>query len=268
MPFIGRADYPLISHKFSADPSGLEYNGRLYLYCSNDTDNDTNGGYAMHSISCYSSDDLKNWTDHGEVLQVPRDVSWATYSWAPSVITNNGLFYLYFGNNAAGIGVATSSVPTGPFKDARGSPLINSSTPGAATANQWYFDPCVFIDNNQPYLYFGGADPTNARVILLNTNMTGISGSAIPVTAPNFFEASYMHKRGDIYYFSYSSRPSSGLTIQYATNSNPASGFTFVGDVVPNPPHNAYNNNQQSFFTYHGIWYCAYHNRYVAEQLG
>src|SRR5882724_2085820 len=129
--FVARADYPLISHKFSADPTGLEFNGRLYLYCSNDTDNDTNGGYTMHSITCISSDDLKNWTDHGEVLQVPRDVSWATYSWAPSVVTNNGLFYLYFGNNATGIGVATSSVPTGPFKDARGTYVVNASTPGA-----------------------------------------------------------------------------------------------------------------------------------------
>src|SRR5437870_4127987 len=71
---IARADYPLISHKFSADPTGLEFNGRLYLFCSNDTDNNTNGGYTMHSITCISSDDLKNWTDHGEVLQVPRDV--------------------------------------------------------------------------------------------------------------------------------------------------------------------------------------------------
>src|ERR1035437_7671498 len=67
------ADYPLISHKYSADPTGLEFKGRLYLYCSNHTDNDTNGGYTMHSITCISSDDLKNWTDHCEALQVSRD---------------------------------------------------------------------------------------------------------------------------------------------------------------------------------------------------
>ena len=265
---VVRADYPLVSHKFSADPTGLEYNGRLYLYCSNDTDNDTNGGYTMHSISCYSSDDLKNWTDHGEVLQVPRDVSWATYSWAPSVITNNGLFYLYFANNASGIGVATSSVPTGPFKDAKGTYLVNSSTPGAATANQWYFDPCIFMDGSTPYLYFGGQYPTNARVILLNANLTSVSGSASSMASPNFFEASMMHKRGNTYYFSYSANPSAGLTIQYATNSNPTSGFTFVGNVVPNPPHDDGNNNHHAFFTYLGVWYCAYHNRYLAEQLG
>ena len=262
------ADYPLVSHRYLADPTGLEYNGRLYLYCSSDTDNDPNGGYAMRSITCISSDDLKNWTDHGEVLRAPRDVSWATYSWAPSVITNNGLIYLYFGNGASGIGVATSSVPAGPFKDARGSVLINSSTPGAATANQWYFDPCIFVDGGQRYLYFGGADPTNARVILLNSDLTSVSGSASPMTAPNFFEASHLHKRGGIYYFSYSSRPSAGLKIQYATNSNPTSGLVFQGDVLANPPNNDYNNNHHSFFTFQGNWYVAYHNRYVAQQNG
>jgi hypothetical protein len=48
VPLASRADYPLVSHKFAADPTGLEYNGRIYLYCSNDTDNNTNGGYTMH----------------------------------------------------------------------------------------------------------------------------------------------------------------------------------------------------------------------------
>ncbi len=264
MAFPVLGDYPLIYHKYSADPTGLEYNGRLYLYCSNDTDNNTNGPYSMHSITCISTDDLKNWTDHGEVLQVPQDAAWATYSWAPSVITNNGLFYMYFANNASGIGVATSSVPTGPFKDAKGGYLINSSTPGAFTTNQWYFDPDVFIDSNNVYLYFGGQVPTNARVILLNSNMTSISGSASPMSAQNFFEASYMHKYGNSYYYSYSA----GSTIQYEMSSNPISGFSFAGTVLPNPPYDYFNNNHHSFFTYLGVWYCAYHNRYLATLNG
>jgi len=258
-------DYPLIYHKYSADPTGLEYNGRLYLYCSNDTDNDVNGPYTMHSITCISTDDLKNWTDHGEVFQVPSGASWAVNSWAPSVINNNGMFYLYFANNGGSIGVATNSSPTGPFEDARGSALIDSSTPGAYAPNQWYFDPCVFIDGSQIYLYFGGQFPTNSRVILLNPDMISVSGSATPMTAPNFFEASMMHKRGNTYYFSYSS---SSLTIQYETNSNPTSGFVFVGTVLPNPPFDANNNNHHAFFTYQGVWYCAYHNRYLATQRG
>ena len=28
------ADYPIFTQRYTADPWGLEYNGRLYLYCS------------------------------------------------------------------------------------------------------------------------------------------------------------------------------------------------------------------------------------------
>ncbi|HMP84462.1 MAG TPA: family 43 glycosylhydrolase, partial [Verrucomicrobiota bacterium] len=158
------ADYPVVSHRYAADPTALEYNGRLYLYCSNDDENGTNS-YVMSSITCFSTDDLKNWTDHGEVFRA-NTTSWASLTWAPSAVSNSSRVYLYFANGAGNIGVATSSVPTGPFTDARGSALITGSTPGASTSTQWLFDPGVFIDDNgQAYLYFGGQYPTNSRVI-------------------------------------------------------------------------------------------------------
>jgi arabinoxylan arabinofuranohydrolase len=262
------ADYPIVSQRYAADPTGLEYNGRIYIYCSDDDDN-TGLSYIMNSITCFSTDDLKNWTDHGVVFRVPKNAGWANLSWAPSVITNNGLIYMYFANGATSIGVSTSSVPTGPFVDARRSALITSSTPGAATASQWYFDPCAFIDDNgQPYLYFGGQYPTNARVILLSTSMTNVIGSASPVFATNFFEASYMNKRGGTYYFTYSTTASAGLVIGCETNSNPTNGFVPQGAALPNPPQNVNNNNHASIFSYQGNWYIAYHNRAVALQNG
>ncbi len=265
---VGRADYPVVWQHYAADPTGIEYNGRLYIYCSNDDDNGTNG-YVMHSFTCFSTDDLKNWTDHGVVFQVPLNASWASLSWAPSVVSNRNTLYLYFGNGAANIGVATSSVPTGPFVDARGSALITGSTPGASTSTQWLFDPCAFVDSDgQPYLYFGGQYPTNARVILLNTNMTSASGSAMPVFATNFFEASYMHKRAGTYYFTYSTRPEAGMVIYGETGSSPTNGFVPRGTVLPNPPVNVYNNNHSSIFSYQGNWYIAYHNRALAKLNG
>ena len=74
-----RADYPIVSQRYAADPTGVEFNGRLYLYCSNDDDNGTNG-YVMHSLTCFSTDDLKNWTDHGVVFQTQQNASWASLS--------------------------------------------------------------------------------------------------------------------------------------------------------------------------------------------
>ena len=62
------ADYPIVSQRSLADPGAMVYNGRVYLYCSNDDDNLLVQGYQMKSIVCVSSSDMKNWTDHGEVL--------------------------------------------------------------------------------------------------------------------------------------------------------------------------------------------------------
>jgi hypothetical protein len=219
-----QADYPIVSHHYAADPAAVEFNGRLYVYCSNDDENGTNG-YLMSSITCFSTDDLKNWTDHGVAFRA-NTTSWASLTWAPSAVSNQNKVFLYFANGAGSIGVATSSVPSGPFTDARGSSLINSSTPGAATATQWLFDPCGFVDDGgQAYLYFGGQYPTNARVIQLNANLTSVNGSAAPMFATNFFEASYMHKRNGIYYYTYCNRFEFGAAIYCETNSNPTTGF-------------------------------------------
>ena len=117
------ADYPIMSHRFLADPGSLVYDGRVYLYTSNDDDN--NGGYQMHSVVCVSSSDLKNWTDHGIVFRVPADASWAGNSWAPQAIARQGKIFLYFGNSASGVGVASSTNPTSGFKDAKGGYLVN-----------------------------------------------------------------------------------------------------------------------------------------------
>ena len=262
------ADYPVASQHYAADPTGVEFNGRIYLYCSNDEENYTSS-YTMSSIACFSTDDLKNWTDHGAVFRVPRDASWASLSWAPSAISNNNMVYLYFANGAGSIGVATSSVPVGPFKDARGSALISGSTPGASTSTQWLFDPCAFVDDDgQAYVYFGGQYPTNARVIRLNSNLTSVSGAASPMFATNLFEASYMHKRGGIYYYTYCNRFEFGAAIYCETNSNPTNGFMPSGTVLANPPQNVNNNNHHSIFQYKGNWYIAYHNRAAALQNG
>jgi len=56
-----RADYPIASHRYLADPGSLVSGGRVYLYNSNDDDNTVDGGYTMKSIVCVSSSDLKNY---------------------------------------------------------------------------------------------------------------------------------------------------------------------------------------------------------------
>lgn len=56
------ADGPIFYQRYTADPWGLVYNGRLYLYCSHDRF-EPGMRYNMNDITI-STDDMKNWTDH------------------------------------------------------------------------------------------------------------------------------------------------------------------------------------------------------------
>ncbi|HEY3253433.1 MAG TPA: glycoside hydrolase family 43 protein [Polyangiaceae bacterium] len=261
------ADYPIASHRYLADPGSLVLNGRVYLYNSNDDDN-SGAAYTMHSIVCVSTSDMKNWTDHGIVFQVPANASWANNSWAPQPITRDGTIYLYFGNSASGVGVASSTNPTGTFKDAKGSYLVNGSTPGASGNNSWLFDPGALIDTDGTgYLSFGGNGETNARIIKLGSDLVSVSGSAAMLAPTGFFEASFLFKRKSTYYFAYSSDSAHGLRIDYLSSTSPMSGYTYQGVLAGQPPVND-NNNHASEFEFMGQWYHAYHNRSVAKQAG
>lgn len=52
----------------------MEYNGRVYVYSTNDIIEYDNGGSVIENtygqinqINCISSDDMVNWTDHGAI---------------------------------------------------------------------------------------------------------------------------------------------------------------------------------------------------------
>lgn len=262
------ADYPIFYQRYTADPSGIEANGRLYLYCSHDVYDPNKPGYIMNDITCISTDDMKNWTDHGEVFKAS---GWASLAWAPVVVARNNKYYMYFGNGASAIGVAVSDSPSGPFTDALGRALVNGNTPGVnPPSGFWCFDPGAFVDEDgQAYLYFGGNGEGNTRVIKLNTDMTSIIGSASKIVAPIFFEDSWIHKYNGKYYYSYSTNFSKGAaTIDYMMSDSPMSGFRYVGTVLPNPPSNEGNNNHHTILSYKGSWYIAYHNRALAIANG
>lgn len=228
---------PLVSHKFGADPYHLVYNGRVYMYMTNDTQEwaaRNNGGSkntyaAINTLSVISSSDLVNWTDHGNIAVAGPNgaAKWANNSWAPAVavkkINGKDKFFLYFANNGSSIGVLTADSPTGPWVDPIGKPIVNAQTPGASNGKNWLFDPAVLVDDDgQGYLYFGGGgedgsgssqnenNPKSSRVIKLGANMISTSGSAAVIDAPAIFESSGIHKRNGKYYYSYSSNFGNG----------------------------------------------------------
>lgn len=264
------ANNPIISQKYTADPNAMVYNDRVYVYCSHDDNNMDD--YNIIDYTLISSDDLVNWTDHGEVFRVPRDASWAQRAFAPSCVHRNGKFYLYFPDGGNSIGVAVADKPEGPFVDALGDALINRQMPNCNVP--WLFDPCAFIDDDgQAYLYFGGGDSENGknlRVIKLNEDMISTNGTAVTINAPESFEAAFMHKHDGTYYFSYATTGAS--KIDYLTSSKPMSDFTYKGTAFENPSLNGqninrYNNNHTSIISFKDKWYLFYHDRRLSNEV-
>src|SRR5574344_764562 len=170
---------PLLSNHFCADPTAIEYEGRLYVYGTNDqqefevTKGKSNNTYGkINQLVCMSTDDMVNWTYHG-VINVKAIAPWIWTSWAPSIVSKKQSdgkthFYLYFTNSAAGIGVLTSTSPTGPWRDPLGRALIDGRTPGLGEMSN-IIDPGVAIsdDESEAYLTFGGGDVTTQAVFSL-----------------------------------------------------------------------------------------------------
>ena len=90
--FSGNAN-PLSDFIFVADPTSVEYNGRLYVYGTNDTQQldsvgkDGKNTYQyIHSLVMLSTDDMVNWTYHG-LIEVKVLSPWGIASWAPSIVS-------------------------------------------------------------------------------------------------------------------------------------------------------------------------------------
>jgi len=290
---------PLISHKFGADPYALVYEDRVYLYMTNDIleyDGDgkvkENSYGKINKISVISSDDLMNWTDHGEISVAGSQgaAKWATQSWAPAVahkiIDGKDKFFLYFANNASNIGVLTSDSPIGPWEDPIGKPLISHSTPGVQGVT-WLFDPAVLVDDDgKAYIYFGGGIPeeeyempNTARVMQLGDDMISVEGEAVIIPAPFMFEDSGINKYKDTYYYTYCSnfydgiRPEgspAGGEIAYMTSDSPMGPWKYEGVILKNPGYffGVGGNNHHAIFNFKDNWYIAYHAQTLAKAMG
>ena len=225
---------PLMDYQYGADPWGMSYDGKVYVYMTGDAsyidstgkvvqdyEYDASGNIKdntygqIKTLNILSSADLVNWTNEGAVKVAGANgaAKWAANSWAPAAthktIDGKEKFFLYFANSAGGIGVLTSDSPSGPFVDPIGKALITSSTPGVAGVI-WLFDPAVLIDDDgSAYLYFGGGvgsdtdHPNTARVIKLGDDMISVVGSASSINAPALFEDSGINKINGKYYYSY-----------------------------------------------------------------
>lgn len=67
---------PVIRHKFTADPAAMVYKDKVYLYTGRDQAPPKEARYVMHEWLCFSTPDMKTWTEHPSPLNV-KAFSWA-----------------------------------------------------------------------------------------------------------------------------------------------------------------------------------------------
>jgi len=230
---------PLSALQFCADPTAVVYDGRVYVYGTNDQQQfdegtgfkpESQGGVGndygkINTLVCMSSADLLNWTWHNPI-NVKKVASWTNCSWAPSICSREEAdgqthFYLYFANGASGIGVLTSTSPTGPWKDPLGKVFIGWGQKGMGDIT-WLFDPGVVVDENGTgWLAWGGGGgihknneakganamlDMNTRLAKLNPDMISLNPENITILpAPYHFEASELNIIGGKFVYTYCS---------------------------------------------------------------
>jgi len=289
---------PLYTQRFGADPGVMEYNGRVYVYMTNDViEYDSSGNVVentygqVNKINCISSDDMVNWTDHGAIPVAGSSgiAKWASLSWAPcaahKTINGKEKFFLYFCNGGNGVSVLTADSPTGPWTDPLEHALVTRSTANCSDIT-WLFDPAVFVDDDGTgYLCFGGgvpdgktAMPGTSRIVKLGDDMISLAGTPVTIDAPYLFEDSGINKINGKYYYSYCSNwntggNSYGLTsgaIEYMVADSPLGPYTYGGELFKNQGNffGLYGNNHHSIVELNGQLYLFYHARAVEAAMG
>ncbi len=256
---------PFITTIFTADPSAhvWEADGRMYIYASRDMD-PARGCDLMDHYHVFSSEDMVNWRDEGEILS-SDDVSWGRpeggFMWAPDCAYRDGHYYYYFPhpsgsrwNDTWKIGVAVSDRPDSGFVD-RG--YIEG------LGGDSMIDPCVFADEDgRVYMYYGGgAMPRGGE---MNPDMVSMKEEMRPMEGlVDFHEASWVFKRNGIYYMTYSDNCPGANHLCYAMSANPLGPWDYKGFYLE---PTGCDTSHGSIVEFKGTWYALYHNCDLSHQ--
>jgi beta-xylosidase len=254
---------PFITSIYTADPSAHVWrDGRLYVYPSHDMD-PARGCDLMDRYHVYSTDDMVNWRDEGEILR-SNQVAWGRkeggFMWAPDCAYKNGTYYFYFPhpsgtewNKTWKIGVATSKKPAGDF------------TAGGyieGLSGNAMIDPAVFVDTDgKAYFYYGGGSVCQGGQ--LKDNMIEIDGTMKNMEGlVDFHEAAWVFKRNGTYYLTYADNNPKQNQLRYATSNSPLGPWKYQGVFLG---MTGCDTNHGSVVEYKGKWYIFYHNQSLSN---
>jgi hypothetical protein len=256
------AGNPIIKTIYTADPSAHVWeDGRIYIYASHDID-PPRGCDLMDAYHVFSSDDMVNWLDEGEILN-SDDVAWGRpeggFMWAPDCAYKNGKYYFYYPhpsgsdwNETWKIGVAVSDKPASGFTDQG----YIEGLGGFAM-----IDPCVFVDEDgRGYMYYGGGGRCQAGE--LNEDMVSVKEGMSDVEGlEDFHEAAWVFKRNGLYYLTYADNLEDNNRMRYATSAHPLGPWEYRG-IFLEPT--GCSTTHGSVVEYRGQWYLFYHNQTIS----
>ncbi|MDR2685075.1 MAG: family 43 glycosylhydrolase, partial [Prevotellaceae bacterium] len=266
---------------YTADPSAHVWNingtPTLFVYASHDMEQAA-GCDRMDRYHVFSTVDMVNWTDYGEIMDA-SDVPWhngtfqnnSKFMWAPDCVYKNGKYYFYFphpskneadndwGDNWQ-VGIATSDFPASDFT------ILPQPLSGLNNGSEHQIDPCVFVDDDgQAYIYNGGGGTCfggrlKENMIEVDGNMQSMAGLV------NFHEATWIHKYNGKYYLSYSDNSGGGANngdqLKYAVSDSPLGPWTDKGVFLY---ATGCGTSHGSIVQFNGHWYSFYHTDYISN---
>ncbi len=281
----------LPSWEYIPDAEPYVFNGRVYVYGSHDRFN--GHVYCLNDYVCWSApvEDLSDWRYEGVIYKktddpINPDGSMCLY--APDVTVGpDGRYYLYYVlDHVCIVSVAVCDSPAGKYEFYGYVHYSDGTRLGERDGDQPQFDPGVLTEGDKTYLYTGfcakgDKSRKGPMATVLGPDMLTIVEEPVFI-APSepysegsgyegheFFEAPSIRKKGDTYYFVYSSVVFHELC--YATSKYPTKGFVYGGVIVSNSDLNidTYKpaekpmfygaNNHGSIVEIKDKWYIFYH---------
>jgi len=281
----------LPSWEYIPDAEPYVFDGRVYIYGSHDRFNGY--VYCLNDYVCWSApvDDLSDWRYEGVIYKKtddPLNPDGRMCLYAPDVTVGpDGRYYLYYVlDKVSVVSVAVCDTPAGKYEFYGYVHYPDGTRLGEREGDQPQFDPGVLTEGDRTYLYTGfcpkgDKSRKGPMVTVLGPDMLTIVEEPVFI-APSepyskgsgyegheFFEAPSIRKRGDTYYFIYSSVVFHELC--YATSKHPTRDFVYRGVIVSNSdlhidtykpaqkPMFYGGNNHGSIVEINGKWYIFYH---------
>lgn len=274
-------------------PDGEPYvfNDRVYVYGSHDRFN--GHAYCLNDYVCWSApvDDLADWRYEGVIYKKtddPLNKAGNMCLYAPDVTVGpDGRYYLYYVLDKVSIvSVAVCDTPAGKYEFYGYVQYPDGVRLGEKEGDEPQFDPGVLTEGDKTYLYTGfcargDKSRSGAMATVLGPDMLTILEEPV-IVAPSepysagsgfdgheFFEAPSIRKKGDTYYFVYSSIVMHELC--YAVSKHPTKDFVYGGVIVSNndlhidtykpakKPMYYGGNNHGSIVEINNQWYIFYH---------